>query len=287
MRNAEHCLRAQDGTSLFARSYEPENWRDGRTLVLVHGTSEHGGRYQHVIPHFLARGWRLILPDQRGHGRSGGVPTHVHRFEEYLADLDTFRAYFDWNPSTTGMVGHSMGGLVTARYLQTRPDAAAGVALLSPLFGLMVQVPWWTLLAGQLVAGLAPRTRFRSRVRPEDTTSNPQALAARFDDPLIHRSVTAGWFSAMKKEVSRVWRNAKKFETPVLVIQAGNDRIVDPLAPAYWLETIASPDRTLHVISDALHELLNEPQWQETASEISHWMMQRTTGLHGVQARSA
>ena len=52
-----------------------------RTLVWIHGLGEHGGRYLH-LPEFLnERGWRIILIDLRGHGRSTGVRTHVRSFD--------------------------------------------------------------------------------------------------------------------------------------------------------------------------------------------------------------
>ncbi len=82
----EHVLRTHDGLELISRRFEPLEpcAVEGRSLVIVHGASEHGRRYDHVARLFADRGWTVIVGDNRGHGRSGGNPMHVRRFEDYL-----------------------------------------------------------------------------------------------------------------------------------------------------------------------------------------------------------
>ena len=59
------------------------------------------------------------------------------------------------------------------------------------------------------------------------------------------------------------------------VMQAGADRIVCPEAPSRWLKKVASSDKTFHSLPGQLHELLNEPEWEETAEIIVDWLEQR------------
>ncbi|MBC8289859.1 MAG: alpha/beta fold hydrolase, partial [Planctomycetes bacterium] len=138
MRYHQYNVSAADSTGLFVRQFVPEFEQSRRTLLIVHGTSEHGGRYRHVAQEAVRRGWEVIVPDLRGHGKSRGVPVHVDNFDEYLQDLDTLFQYFELNPDRTAVMAHSFGGLITARYAETRPTRTSALVLLSPLLGLQV-----------------------------------------------------------------------------------------------------------------------------------------------------
>lgn len=46
---------------------------DGTPLLLIHGLMATGEMYEPVLP-ALANHYHIILPDLRGHGRSGALP---------------------------------------------------------------------------------------------------------------------------------------------------------------------------------------------------------------------
>lgn len=275
-------IRTQDGQQLFVRTYVPDELcRSGRTLVIIHGTSEHGGRYDHVAQVAVDQGWEVIVPDMRGHGRSDGVPVHVDRFDEYLSDLDTLWQYFELNPDRTALLGHSFGGLICTRFAETRPSKMASLVLMSPLLGLNVKIEFYTLALGKLMSIIAPCTRFRSKVPVEYTTRNPEVLKRRETDKLLHRSVTARWFFQMKQALADAWRDGEKVNTSVLALQAGADRIVDPHAVEPWLRTAGSDDIRFRMLADHYHELLNEPTWRETLDDVLDWLDDRIPAING------
>lgn len=276
MRYHQYNVSAADSTGLFVRQFvpvEPEQSR--RTLLIVHGTSEHGGRYRHVAQEAVRRGWEVIVPDMRGHGKSRGVPVHVDNFEEYLQDLDTLFQYFELNPDRTAVMGHSFGGLITARYAQTRPTRTSALVLLSPLLGLRVKINPLSYLLGKCMTYIAPRTRFQSTVPVEHTTRNERVLGLREKDQYLHRSVTAAWFFEMKSALDKVWKEAPELIVPVLALQAGDDMIVEPSATAPWLSKTGSTDRSFKLLEGHYHELLNEPDWRETLAHVLSWLETR------------
>ena len=64
-------LRANDSTELFVRKYQPsdensEETSAPKTLVLVHGAGEHGGRYDHFARLLADHGWCVIADEQLG-----------------------------------------------------------------------------------------------------------------------------------------------------------------------------------------------------------------------------
>ncbi|MBI1312150.1 alpha/beta fold hydrolase [bacterium] len=276
MNLVETQLRTHDSLQLSVRTYVPDELnRCGRSLVIVHGTSEHGGRYDHVARIAVKHGWEVIVPDLRGHGRSDGVPVHVDRFEQYLLDFDSLWQYFELNPDRTALLGHSFGGLVCTRFAETRPSRLASLVLMSPLLGLRVQIEPWTLAIGRLMSVVAPQTRFRSKVPVEHTTRDLEVLKRRETDRLLHRSVTARWFFQMKQAIADAWRDAGKLNVPILALQAGNDLIVNPTVVEPWLRTVGSDDARFRMIADHYHELLNEPTWRSTLDDVLDWLDER------------
>ncbi len=269
----EHLIRAHAGLELISRRFEPlDPCADGRSLVIVHGASEHGRRYDHVARLFADRGWTVIVGDNRGHGRSGGNPMHVRRFEDYLRDLDAVWQHHNLAPARTALLGHSFGSLISARFAETRPEKLSALVLMAPLLRLKVHVNPLVVAWGKLVSFLVPSVRFETRVESKDTTRDEVALMARQADPLIHRSVTCGWFFQMKAALNDVWEEVGALNMPVLIAQGGADRIVDPQVARPWLEKVPSTDKELKWFPEHYHELHNEPDWLDVMNQVADWL---------------
>ncbi len=260
---------------LFVRRYLPTEGNATRHLVVVHGAGEHSGRYEHFIGQAVASGWSVVAGDLRGHGRSSGVPTHLDDFEHYLCDLDAIWQHYALRPETTALFGHSLGGLVAARYAQSRPQNLAALVLSSPLLGFGIRVPRLKSTLGRVCLLVAPRTRFRTTIRPEQVTRNEQARLIRELDPLSNRTVTAGWYFRVLDALCDAWSDAPRLQTPLLLLQGDADRIVNAEAPLRWFPAAGAEDKSLWLIPGHLHELLNEPGWEETSRRILDWLGHR------------
>jgi lysophospholipase len=268
-----------DRHQLYVRHYQPETRNATRTLVMVHGVCEHGERYDAIARLAVRRGWNVVLADQRGHGLSSGVHTHVDHFNQYVHDIDLVCQRFKCLPSQTFLVGHSMGGLVSVRYAQTYTDRLAGLVLVSPLLSIKVKVPWPTVAVGWLLSHLTPRVRFQPRFNAADSTRCPKLQAARADDPLIRRSLTNGWYFAVRAALRRAWLDAKKLTMPVLLVQAGQDRVVDAAKSKQWLSQLPATDASLHWLDESYHDVLGESDWLHTFAHIARWLERRITHL--------
>ncbi|HEV6953818.1 MAG TPA: alpha/beta hydrolase [Promicromonospora sp.] len=114
--------------------------RTGRPAVLyVHGFADYFFQ-RHLAEEVAGRGYPFYAVDLRGHGRSidawtasGGDPNMVDDLDLYLEDLDAAAAAVTAE-GHTGLVllGHSTGGLVTARYAHARPGRVTALVLNSP-----------------------------------------------------------------------------------------------------------------------------------------------------------
>src|SRR5260370_16677412 len=81
-------LTAPDGTQLTYDAYEAAAPRSA--VLVLHGWSDHAGRWRETGERLRAAGHSAYLLDLRGHGRSGGPPGHLSRFTPLLGDLQAF-----------------------------------------------------------------------------------------------------------------------------------------------------------------------------------------------------
>ena len=96
----------------------------GSPLILLHGVGSSGSSWLPVIRTLAAR-FHLIIPDQRGHGRSD-KPDRGYLIENYADDLDALIARLDEAPY---ILGHSLGGLAAVTWAKVHPDSARAVLL--------------------------------------------------------------------------------------------------------------------------------------------------------------
>jgi lysophospholipase len=264
--------RTADGLQLHVRRYQPRVVpANPRSILMIHGGCEHGGRYAHVMERLVAAGWTVVLPDHRGHGMSEGERTDVTDAAQYLDDLVGIERDFCRNGVADVILAHSFGGLLALRYAQTIRQPRAMV-LSAPLLGMLLPVPWWKDLLGRVLVGIAPATRFRTGINPRNMTRDPEFLARRMADPLLIRSVTVRWFFAMRRLLAAVQRDAAVVTCPLLLLQGTADRTVDPSAARPFFDRTSSSIREYVELPDHVHETLNEADWSTTLDLILAWL---------------
>jgi alpha-beta hydrolase superfamily lysophospholipase len=264
-------LTARDGTRLHLETLGDAGAR--RTLVIVHGYGEHGGRYLERAKTFADAGFRVLVPDVRGHGRSGGPRGHVMAFEQYLDDLDAVVAR-----STSDelyLFGHSHGGLITATWLLRRSRPVEAAALSSPFFGLAHKPPRWKTVAGRALSRVLPKFSMPSEIDPAVVSHDPAVVAAYATDPLNHKVANSRWFTEAQTAQAQALRDAPGLSIPTLVMQAGDDRLVTEAASRAWARAAPASMVRYECIDGAFHELLFEPNGQEHADRILRWFEER------------
>ncbi len=285
MRLDEVGVEADDGVTLFVRDCHPDEpslsaGNPPRTFVWVHGLGEHGGRYLHFAEDLVGRGWRVILPDLRGHGRSTGLRTHVTSFDQYAADTARVWSRFALGSGRAVLGSHSMGGLVALRAVQTDRVQPSALVLSSPLLGVKVRVSSLKRFLGRALVRFVPEARFRNGLDPRNMTSDEEFARQRREDPLIVRTVTASWFFAMEAAIAQAHRDASRIAVPVLALQGLSDLTTDGDVLANWLAKTNSGAKELLRLPDHVHELLHETDWHETLDLILEWL--ERTGAAGV-----
>jgi len=121
---------------------------NGKNVVLFHGKNFNGAYWQTTIEALTKEGFRVIVPDQIGFGKSS-KPDHFQYTFQQLAQntkvlLDTL------NIKEVAILGHSMGGMLATRFTLMYPELTEKLILENPI-GLedwKLKVPykpidWW------------------------------------------------------------------------------------------------------------------------------------------------
>ncbi len=241
-----------------------------RTAVIVHGYDDHGGRYLGVGDAFVKRGYRVLIPDMRGHGRSGGQRGFVKHFTDYVEDLELVLARSAALPGQTVLIGHSNGGLIVSTLLATGSKSAAAAVLTSPLMGISAKPPAWKKIAGEVLGRIAPFVSLPTEIKDVDLTHDTEVLSRHAVDPLLHRVVNARWYVEAVAAMESAFANAQRIRVPILVLQAGDDRLVDGAAVARWSRTV--PRCEFEVIPGAFHEVMFETEGAQHVERMLNWL---------------
>src|SRR5262245_19116733 len=97
------------------------------TLVLLHGNGAHAHWWDVLVP-ALVPGWRLVVPDLRGHGQSDWAEPARYRLWDFVDDLIAILGAVA--PGQVVVGGYSMGARVAAWYAASHPERTRGLVLL-------------------------------------------------------------------------------------------------------------------------------------------------------------
>lgn len=261
---------------LYERRMKPETPPLAH-MVIIHGYGDHCSRYEWVMHTLATACIASYTYDQRGHGRSPGKRGYIHRFEDLLDDLDVFLRHL--NPEATGaplfIMGHSMGGMVLARYAQTRTLSVNGLVFSSPFLAFSETVPAFLIAIGPIIARFFPWMPV-SKVDNEGLSRDSAVIEATNNDPLAyHGRVAAHTAGEFYRMIQAIRQEASKITLPMLILHGGADSIVSPSGSEMLHTAASSKDKTLRIYPDGYHELFNDLEKEEFMAEIITWVKAR------------
>nr|WP_244641970.1 alpha/beta hydrolase [Chelatococcus reniformis] len=249
------------------------------TVLILQGRAEFLEKYFETVGDLLARGFAVVTFDWRGQGGSerelaNPAKGHVDDFSLYRLDLEAVldQAVSPAWPQPLFGLAHSMGGAVLLQALSQGFDRFARVVTIAPMVDIaLIAMPRLAraLAQGLDVVGLGtayvPGGGARSiqrkpfagnRVSGDAVRYARNAAAARPD--IAVGDPTISWLNAAFRCMATLTepRFGAAITTPILVIGAGEDRIVSTLA----VERFATRLKSGHaiVIPASLHEVLME-----------------------------
>jgi pimeloyl-ACP methyl ester carboxylesterase len=226
----------------------------------------------HFLDYFAQHGYDSYALNLRGHGASEGRERLAGtRIAEFVEDVACAVRQL---PAAPALIGHSMGGFITQKYLE-KHDSPAAVLLSSPAPSGMLPTALRKTLRHPLVLA---RVALSRSLRPFIATPG-LAREAFFSGDLPEEELAEYWrqmqddsFMAFLDMLALDLPKPGNGTTPVLVVGAGRDAMI---APGEIRATARAFRTTEVIVPDVAHNSMLELRWQSVADEILSWLDDR------------
>jgi pimeloyl-ACP methyl ester carboxylesterase len=239
-------------------------------LLFVHGAWHAAWCWdEHFLGFFADKGYRALALSFRGHGNSpSDKPLRACSVADYVEDVSSVA---DTLPTPPVVIGHSMGGLIVQKYLESH-DAPAGVLMTSmpPQGNLGSALRWirqhpWHFTKMAMTGKALPYI------------STPQLARERFFCTQTPESLVLDYAARLQEDSSRIGIDCallslprpKRVTTPLLVLGADDDG-------AHTRKEVLATARAYHTEAEFFpsmgHDMMLEPGWAAVAERIHTWL---------------
>ena len=263
--------------------YRDEGNRDGRVLVLIHGSNASLHTWESWVA-ILGKDFRVISLDLPGHGLTGNNPAGRYDNASYVGVVDRLLTKLNVNKAVIG--GNSMGGGVTWMYALAHPEKVEALLLVdsggqpyaksgdTPLGFRLMRMP----VLKEAARFIAPRSIFESSVKTS------MSVQSKIDDTLVdrywelnrypgNREATIQRFSNPNSMQSGTKEKLATIKIPVLILWGAQDNLI-PVSSATWFAE-AMPQAKLIIYPDVGHIPMEEIP-EKSAGDVKVWL----TGLN-------
>lgn len=108
----------------------PATFKNPQTVVLLHGKNFLGAYWQQTINFLAGQGYRVVVPDQLGFGKSDKAEVH-YSFHQLAQHTRNLLEHLKINQAV--VVGHSMGGMLATRFALMYPETTTKLVLENPI----------------------------------------------------------------------------------------------------------------------------------------------------------
>lgn len=290
-------LQAADGVRLVYRRWVPDGEVRG-TVQIVHGASEHSGRYGRLAGALTGRGLAVYALDLRGHGRTA-ESTGIGRFggsgvDTVVDDVRTLHHVIDEEQPGVPRVllGHSMGSIIALAAAERDGADLVGLVLSGPLGVAPHLTDTVSALEEAVAAGAGDNAldalgAFNQAFEPARTgfdwlSRDPAEVDAYVADPLcgdrmpLTAAYAAGVFGMAVRVATPEAVAGLPDGLPVLLLSGQRDPVggadaaqVTALADLLRLRGLPVEQ---HVYPDARHEVFNETNRDEVTADLVAWL---------------
>ena len=234
-----NAITTKDGAQIFFKDWGPKN---AQPLVFHHGWPLSADDWDNQMLFFLAKGYRVVAHDRRGHGRSSQV-SDGHDMDHYASDAFAVVEHLDLRNAVH--IGHSTGGGEVARYVakyggEGRVSKAVLIGAVPPVMlkseknpgGLPIEV------FDSFRAGMANRAQFYRDI-PEGPFYGFNRPGAKVLPGVVDNWWRQGMMGGTKAHYDCIkafsetdfTEDLKTIDVPVLLMHGDDDQVV-PIADA-------------------------------------------------------
>ena len=276
LRTIERHVQAPSGRHLFCRSWCPEA-PVSPPMLFVHGFGEHGGRYEEMGRWFARQGRNVHVYDQVGHGLSSGKRGHVERFDDYLEDLEFVLGHIakEGDAQSPVVVGHSLGGLISATLACEREPQISLLVLSGPALALGQDFSSFRIWLARVLRGVWPRMSMEAGLELEALSRDPKVIADYVNDPLVHGRISASMAAGMTERIVKTAASARLLGVPVLILHGEDDALCPVESSRNFYAELPKGVMGLSQLKTypgLRHEIFNEPEREEVYDDLRLWL---------------
>ena len=304
-RSEDGTLQGPDGSRVRYRRWLPDG-ETRATVQVVHGASEHSGRYSRLAGALTERGLAVYAMDLRGHGRTA-ESTGIGRFgglgvDAVLDDVEALHLVMDErHPGVPRvLLGHSMGSIIALASAERNGADLLGLALSGPIGVAPHLIDTVTALEEAVAVGAGDHAldalgAFNESFEPARTrydwlSRDPAEVDAYIADPLsgdempLTAAYAAGVFALAVRAATPDAVATLPAGLPVLLLSGqldpvGGSDAVQVTALAQLFTERGLPVEQ-HVYPEARHEVFNETNRDEVVEDLLAWLEQRLAPAH-------
>lgn len=241
--------------------------------VVIHSAYEHHRRYAWLIEELRSRGFHVIAGDLPGHGEDS---KHKKVHDEALKDYERYvklmiETAFDYNLPVF-LFGHGMGAIFGIYAVQKYRYEVAGLILTSAWFHLQHQ-PSRVSNAVPGLSKIAGGFKIHHDITVKQLTRSYDAYLEMKDDIMYNSNVTVKWYNELHNFMKALYQSEKGIpDIPVLMMNAGADKVVDTNYAKKWLLKQPISDFIYKEWSKCHHDLYLEPERELVFSYVESFL---------------
>ena len=119
-----------DNLTMAYMDIQPKKF-NGKTVVLLHGKNFNGAYWKTTIQDLSKEGYRIVVPDQIGFGKSSKPADYQFTFQQLAQNTKTVLDHL--KIEKISLLGHSMGGMLATRFTLMYPEMVEKLILENPI----------------------------------------------------------------------------------------------------------------------------------------------------------
>ncbi len=257
---------------LAAWHHEPKGGARAQ-ILLVHGISEHSGRYLRTIDTLLNAGYGVTRFDLRGAGESGGRRQWVEKFSDYVEDTNTVYTWMGRNltPKPFFVMGHSLGGAIALRFAAHRSPELAGLILSAPAYIVGGVVSPLKIKVGRFLNRFASTIKIPKYGDPVEISRDLEEVKAFKNDPLSVHYNTVGQGTAILDTLPDSLEVAKKIKCPIFMVHGSNDQLIR-IEGSFALFQALGAEKEFFIQPGGFHEPHNDFGKEAYFARLIQWL---------------
>ncbi|HFQ61671.1 MAG TPA: alpha/beta fold hydrolase, partial [Epsilonproteobacteria bacterium] len=273
MKTVEGTFQSFDNTELFYREWEHEVEPNGRILIILHRGHEHSGRLESIAVKPEFAGYKVFSYDNRGHGYTEVEASY--EFMDFVRDLDAFVSFVCKKEGKKYedifIIANSVAGVTASTWVHDYAPKVRGVALIAPAFKIKLYFPFAKAFLKWAIK-FKPELDIKSYVKSKFLTHDVTEQKRYDEDTRITPHIPARQLTTLLDTAKRVVEDAETIVTPMLVLSATKDYVVESGVQGDFYAKLSSPLKRFVRLEGFYHGVLYESEQQKAISEIASFM---------------